>query len=236
MKNFKIFAICSIALVIMVSGSFAEVLLTANTLGQGRFGLKTGCVSSTNSVSSSGNTFNYGVMLGYGIINNLDIYGMAGYVNYTELAKIYPGNTANGPLYGMELKYRLMEDSEYTPLNLSSLFAFKATNITSSYTSPYGNYSSNNVWEDWGTGLILSKTFGNAAPYLSTLYHFGSIKSSYGSAYHYTGLELALGVNVMILENTGLLMEAANNVLTPADVTGAATTMNYYSFSVGQKI
>ncbi|MFA4967964.1 MAG: hypothetical protein WC624_07110 [Candidatus Margulisiibacteriota bacterium] len=224
-----------LASLILINYSYGEVLLTANTLGQGRFGFKTGCVSSTYAQSSLSNNLTYGLMLGYGIIPNLDIYGTAGFVNYTELARLMPGYSVNGPVYGMELKYGLIEDSEYTPLNLSSLFAFKATNITAAYNSPYGNYSSNSLFEDWGAGLILSKTFGFAAPYLSTLYHFGSIQDTYGYSIHYTGLELALGVNFMIFENTGLLLEATNNTLIP-DHAGSSATMNNYSFSVGQKI
>lgn len=235
MNKAKIFAICSIALIIMVSGSFAEVLLTANTLGQGKFGLKTGCISTTYSQSYLSNNLTYGLMLGYGIIPNLDIYGIAGFVNYTELARIWPGYSINGPIYGMELKYRLFEDSENNSINLSSLLAYKATNLTASFNSPYGNYSSNNLMEDWGAGFILSKAFAFASPYLSTLYHTGSSKDSYGYSSHYTGLELALGINFMILENTGLLLEATNNTLTPVGA-GSPVTANNYSFSVGQKI
>jgi hypothetical protein len=185
------------------------------------------------------NTTGYGLILGYGIIPDLDIYSVAGYQNYSNIAGMVPPGysySINGPQYGLALKYRILADSENIPLNLSSLVAFKINNLTEKMTSPYsGEMSGNTMIEDWGGGVVLSKALSNVVPYMSTLYHAGSWINIYGVG-HMTGLELVAGLNLLFSESTGVIMEYSSNSVVWLNSSAPSQTISSISFSLGHRL
>jgi hypothetical protein len=214
---------------VLINCASAELLLTANSLGQGRFGIKSSYINGSNSLNNVMNTTGYDILLGYGIISNLDIYGVAGYVAYPNAGSTISNLSINGPLYGLILKYRILEDTEYAPFNLSSMVSFKVNNIT----SRYGNSAYNTMMEDWGGGVVLSKTFPVVTPYIAALYHFGSWIDSYG-ALRLTSVELVNGYNFMFSESTGLIVEVASNSV--AAQGGTSFSITNISLALGQRL
>lgn len=239
MRKILVVLIGILSISLLVIPVSAEVLLTANTLGQGKIGLKTSYISSSNSYSSSLNTTGYGLILGYGIIPDLDMYAMGGYQNYSNIASMLPPGysySVNGPQYGLALKYRFLADSENVPLNLSSMVAYKINNLTEKMTSPYsGEMSGNDMIEDWGSGIVLSKAISNVVPYMATLYHVGSWKNIYGTG-HMTGLEMVAGLNLLFSESTGVIMEYSSNTIAWLDSSTPSQTISSISFSLGHRL
>lgn len=239
MKKGLIVLLVLLGLCLFVIPVSAEVLLTANTLGQGRFGIKTSYINSTNSYSSALNTTGYGLIMGYGIIPDLDIYSVAGYQNYSNINSAMPPGysyTVNGPQYGALLKYRFMADSENVPLNLSGIVAYKVNNLTAKMSSTYsGETSGNTMIEDWGSGMVLSKAISNVVPYMATLYHVGSWIDAYG-AIHTTGLEFVAGMNLLFSESTGVIMEYSSNAVVALNSSASPQTISNISFSLGHRL
>ncbi len=214
----------AIVLVLAVAtAASAEVLSTANTLGAGSWGwLGAGQYTSTTVANS--NSYGIGGYIGYGILDNLDIYAKLGYGIGANPAA---GVTVNGINQGLSVKYSLISGMD-APFSLALGATFKTTTTSASFG---GAVVSHSVEGDLGLGLVASKIMVPWVPYAAVAYH--SLNMNTGAA---TGskLELAVGTQMLLSASSAIIGEIDLQSTTWGGA--AATTATQISLGYSAKI
>ena len=202
----KIITLLSI-ICLLCSAANASVLLTASPLGQGKIGLAgaLGGVYNITSPFTPQNSPAYGLagLIGYGLTNELDIYGKAGYSTMINL----PAGTdsVNGSAFSGVLKYALLKESSSMPVSVAVAAGYSAASTDISYLS--GAVKMQAASGDLGIGVITSKVMVPFVPYAALASHSYDTKVATISSTKTQNWELALGSYMFLSRSTAIVAE-----------------------------
>ena len=199
MRTFLI-AILSVALLASIAS--AEMLVTANPIGQGRWAVLGAGLQDQNASNMSGWTMtSIGGYVGYGILNQLDAYLQAGMGNMGGLPAGWSGSTT---VYGLSLKYALLEEGDASPVSVAIGGGAKALQMKSKATV---DSTSNNTIVSLGVGV--SKAIAPLIPYGGIMYR------SYSGDSEGTQLDATLGSAIAWSEQGAVFVEYTLQSITP---------------------
>ena len=220
--------------IVFSSLSMAEILLPASSLGQGRLNIKGGYIGTTNSTAATNNTVGYDLLIGYGIQDNFDLYGVLGYTDANNMGAppaIFTSWSLNGPTVGAILKYGFLKETPGLPINLSGVAAYRSTNLTYTAKAAAATNTNNFVTGDISGGIVVSKLLDIAEPYLGVLYHSYSTTPQAGAVSTGNILEIAGGAQIKVGANWNVNLEYSSNNITGQS--GSKTTNNQIVAGVG---
>lgn len=194
-------------IIFFASAANATVLLTANPLGHGKWSYMLAGSYNSNS-SAYMNSFALGGFLGYGIIDNLDIYPRIAYGTWPFAASLSGISSLNALSFGLALKYTFWnQNSKGLPISIAGILEYSATTITTGLT---GGGNSQMFNGDIGLGIIISKTINNCIPYGAIVYHK---LDQYPKAKVGSVIELAMGIQWWFINTAAIQGEASYNIL-----------------------
>jgi hypothetical protein len=134
----KRFAIGLLVVAMFISAASAELLVTANPLGQGKWGVLGSYLADSNLqgfglTNLSASTI--GGYVGYGVMDKLDLYVQAGSMTVGNLPA---GNTSTGTGYGLSAKYAIMDETANMPAVALGV-GYKLLTSTTNGTATGGN-------------------------------------------------------------------------------------------------
>lgn len=202
---------------LVASVASAEVLQTAGTLGQGKWGAVLGYASSSNYANVSGGTLAaYGGYIGYGLTSNMDLELKVGSGTGNGL-----GATLTGTQLGLVLKYGILKEGKTTPVSVAALVGYQSS------TSKLGGVVDVNSSEI-GIGIGVSKVMAPLVPYASIAYKQISSDTATSKG---TQMDLNVGTAIAWSANGAVFLEATSQSLTPS--VGAAYTQTQIALGVG---
>jgi len=206
----------ALALVIclaIASLACAEVLVTANPMGKGQMGWLAGGRYDMSSVANQ-NSYSAGGYLGYGLMDNLDLYGKLGYgIGANPLA----GQTINGIMAGAALKYTFVKEGKDMPVTLAVAGGYQSTTTTVN-----AGASMQMVTGDLGIGIIASKVMVPYVPYGAVNYHSLNSNAPFLGTSTGSMIEIAGGTQLLLSKSTAVIGELCYQSIT----SGGATTNN----------
>ncbi len=189
-------------MVVFAAAASAEVLVTANPLGQGNLGyIVAGQYMSTNNPNTNMN--GVGGFLGYGISDKLDIFGKLAYGMGSNVPSYL--TSASGIILGVAGRYALASEKDM-PASLSVVGGYQATTKTYNIV---GGGTSGAAIGDLGIGVVASKMLIPWIPYVAVVYHSLSQSGSTGS-----NIELALGTQLALSKSSAVQAELTSNSIT----------------------
>ncbi len=213
----KIISVLVFTLFVIASAN-AEVMVTANPLGQGALGWL-GAAQSNATTTANSNSYNLGGFIGYGINDKLDVFGKLAYGTGSNTPS---GISANGIEIGVAAKY-LLATAKDMPADLAVGLSYKSKTTTLS-----GLVSSQTVVGDLAVAVIASKVIIPWVPYCALAYHSLSSSGTTGS-----NLELALGGQMLLSASSAVMGEIAFN---NENWSGATSTSTQITVGYNAKI
>jgi len=209
-----------IALFLSLSATLAsaEILTTANPLGQGKIAVLGGYLQDQNYLNMSGATIGtIAGYAGYGILEGLDAYLQLGSGTASGIGAGISSSTTG---YGAMVKYTLLNESSAMPVAVAVGAGYKALSITwTGTTTMNGNQAQ--------AGLIVSKVLAPFAPYAGVAYR----KTTLNSADFLTQMDLTVGSAIAWSAQGAVLVE-----YTAQSVTTAVTNVNYSSGQIAAAV
>lgn len=162
--------------------SFAFVLNTADTIGQGKIGIATIYSANTINTIVPGILFGsdislaltnhaFGIVGQYGVLPNLDVMLGLGTISYT-IAPDAPDllwKLSGGTLLGLSLKYNIVKEGTDFPVSVAALVQYITLPIDVASVLP--SPAENNGYDyDTYYKLIFSKKIGSFIPYMAMGY------------------------------------------------------------------
>ena len=155
-----------LAVVFLTSIASAEVLVTANPLGQGVFGFELAGMQDSNFLDQGNDAkmTSYGGYIGYGILDKLDLYLDIGSMKTSGLPS---DQELGGTAYGASLKYTILEEGENMPVSVAAALRYRT--VTQDYKVSgtkmgEANYAQSTI------GVGVSKIMVPFIPYLGISY------------------------------------------------------------------
>ena len=199
-----------IALFLSLSATLAsaEILTTANPIGQGKIAVLGGYLQDQNYSNMSGWTLGtIAGYAGYGIIEGLDAYLQLG-------SSTVSGGSGTTSGYGASVKYTLLNESPAIPVAVAVGAGYKFLNFSNFTGTP--NLNGNQAQ----LGLIVSKVMAPFAPYCGVAYR----KTTANAADAVTQMDLTVGSAIAWSAQGAVLLE-----YTVQSITTAVTNVNYSS-------
>ncbi len=217
MRIISILLLC----LLVVSAASAELFVTANPLGQGRWGGLLGYMSASNLGGVSGmGAGMIGGYAGYGITDSLDAFLKAGSLNVTGLPA---GVTSSSTIIGLALKYAILKEGADMPVSLAAGLGYQSWNTTAS-----AGAGGNSTTSDLGAGVVVSKVMAPFIPYGGFQY-----KNLTTAGVTTTSMELTLGSAVAWSEQGAVFVEYTSQSQSAA---GANWSQSQIGAGVGYKI
>jgi hypothetical protein len=193
---------------VVVSAASAEFLLTANPLGQGKWGLLGGYVSDANYGNMSGSSLGtIGGYAGYGITDKLDVLVQLGSSTYSGALPLgVSGVTGTG--YAVNLKYALMAEGKDLPVSVAVGGGYKSA---SQVASIVGGGSASTPLSQISLAAGVSKVMAPFVPYGAVAYR--SMNSS-GTAMG-TAIDLTVGTAIAWSMQGAVMVEYTMQSITP---------------------
>ena len=163
----RIIAVCYIAGFILTASAMAEMLFTAQPVGQGKWTALIGYVDNVNVSNNPGLTgpTPY-IHVGYGINNKTDLILQSG-VCYV---KGLPSPTSlTGSDIGLTLKYQLLDRQNY-PFSLAAHATVRLTHYVGG-----GGLNTDMSGNSSRIGFVVSKVIASFTPYAGASYQFSSL-------------------------------------------------------------
>lgn len=208
------------AVLLTASLASAEVLVTANTLGAGKWGYLGALRYGMNSTANS-NSYALGGFGAYGVMDNLDVYGKVG---YGIGANPPAGLTTNGITLGLAAKYLLVNESKSMPVSIAALAGYQTTTTNYNFTG----FSAQTAVGDIGVGAVASKLMIPWVPYFAAVYHSLNNAGATGS-----NVELAVGTQMLLSRTSAVVGEFSYNSY---NWSGATNTDSQISVAYSAKI
>ena len=212
---------------LLISASFAEQLVTANPIGQGRWSLTAGYLMDSNVSNVSGMTLStIGGYVGYGINSACDVYLNlgSGSVGGTMLVGI-SGATMTG--IGLSAKYAVLNESDNMPA-VSAAAGYKSLSAS---TNIVGGGSISTTGSQIMVGAQVSKMFAPFTPYAGLAYRANSFNTT---ASNYNQLDLTVGSAIGWSAQGAAYLEYTMQSVTPN--AGSGYTQGQLSVGAGYKI
>ena len=159
----RIFILGLALAIALISVSSAELLITANPMGKGKWGVLGGYLSDTNALNTSGYTAaTLGGYVGYGLADQLDLYINLG---QATMAGLPAGVTITQTGYGLTLKQTVLSEGPSLPVSVAvgAGYRLMSTNFTGAVTN--GSQSL--------VGAGISKMMIPFIPYAGLVYRSG---------------------------------------------------------------
>ena len=206
-----------LGLVMLTSIASAELLVTANPIGQGRWAGLLGYISSSNIGGNSALGANtIGGYAGYGITEDLDAFLKLGSMNMTGL----PAGSASATIIGLAAKYAILKEGADMPVSLAVGLGYQ------SWANTFTGGSS--TTSDIGGGVIVSKIIAPFVPYGGLQY-----KSLDTAGVATTSIELTVGSAIAWSEQGAAFVEYTSQNQSTG---GASISQSQIGAGVGYKI
>ncbi|MDD5594003.1 MAG: hypothetical protein PHG97_04640 [Candidatus Margulisbacteria bacterium] len=214
--------ICAIAAV----GS-AEMLVTANPIGQGKWAVLGAGYQDSNAYNNSGwKTLTIGGYAGYGITNKLDVLAQIGQANVSGLPA---GVSVSSLGYGLILKYAVLEEGASMPVSVSAGAGYKLlNNKVTGLADATGN--------QWLVGLGVSKMMVPFIPYGGVTYRNTNAGFA-GGVLDSAQLDITLGTAIAWSTQGAVFVEYTLQSVNPSTASGIANhSSGQIGLGVGYKI
>ncbi|MFA6430799.1 MAG: hypothetical protein WCV91_00225 [Candidatus Margulisiibacteriota bacterium] len=203
----------------LISAASAEVLITANPLKQGKWGILGAYLSDSN-LAGGATATSPGLYVGYGLTNNLDLFFTAGQSTFGNIG-IVPSKTTG---YGLSLKYGLFEESASMPVSVALGVGSKL--LTNDLNNGAVLTGGNQVL----AGVIVSKMMIPFVPYTGLTYR----GTTFNGASTQVQTDLTIGTAIAWSMQGAVYLEYTLQSITP---NGAANyTANQIGLGVGYKL
>jgi len=200
----RTFLISLLLAALLISTASAEVLTTANPIGQGRWAVLGSGVQNQNVSNNSGySSLLLGGYVGYGLTDTLDAYIQAGTGSTTGLPAVVTANSLTA--LGAAVKYQLMKEGDSLPVSVA--LAAQAKAITAKQT--IGTETTMNG-SQWTIGLGASKVMIPFIPYCGLAY-----RSSGGEITEQTQFDITVGTAIAWSEQGAVFVEYTAQSITP---------------------
>ena len=201
------FAIGLLVAALFVSAASAELLVTANPLGQGKLAVLGAYINDANVQNSSGMSMGtLGGYVGYGITDKLDIYGQYGSSTMSGLPAGISSITGSG--YAVNLKYAVLGEGKDSPVSVAVGGGYKSTSSTATVT---GLGSFNTPYSQISLGVGVSKIMAPCVPYGGLTYRS---TNSNGTAQS-TQIDATIGTAIAWSMQGAVLVEYTMQSITP---------------------
>jgi hypothetical protein len=207
-----------LAAALLCSVSSAEFLTTANTLGQGNWGVLGAYVNNPDAYGLSGSsTSAIGGYVAYGVMDNLDAYFQVGSLSGTGLL-----SATAGTALALNVKYGLIKEGADSPVSVAVGGGYKSTSVTAPTSTSLSSIS---------ISAGVSKVLAPFAPYLGVSYKMNSADgASDGSQ-----IDLTVGSAIAWSEQGAIFVEGSSMSVTPAGG-GAASSYTQMAAGVGYSL
>lgn len=194
--------------VVAVSAVSAELLITANPLGQGKIAVLGGYIQDSNYGNMSGLTLGtIGGYVGYGLTDKLDLLAQIG--SSTAGGTLPLGvSSITGSGYALNLKYALMAEGKDFPVSVALGGGYKSASSTTNITG-LGSFST--PMSQIAVAVGVSKIMAPFVPYGGLTYR--SMNSS-GTALG-TAIDLSVGTAIAWSMQGAVLVEYTAQSTTP---------------------
>lgn len=216
--------------VFLTSIASAEVLVTADPLGQGRWGFLGGAIYDMNLMDNSDyNMTTFGGYIGYGILEMLDAYLQLGYGTVSGLPT---GMDQSGTAYGLNLKYTVLQEGADMPVSVAIGAGYKAVQTKSKMSPPLVPIEVETTTDGSQimVGVGVSKVMPPFVPYGGLTYRSNSADSTAVS----TQIDGTIGTAIAWSPQGAVFIEYTMQSITPDG--GTAYTSNQIAGGVGYSI
>ncbi|MBU0630087.1 MAG: hypothetical protein KKC80_04115 [Candidatus Margulisbacteria bacterium] len=205
----------------------AELLVTANPLGQGKMAFSGAYVLDSNYQNSSGMSLgSIGGYFGYGITDKLDAYAQLGSATASGLPVGISGMSATG--YGASLKYTIIDEGTDIPVSVALGGGYKSFNNKTTVTG-LGDITSTASQIMLGVGV--SKVMAPLVPYGAIAYRSNSVSTANSNS---TQIDLTIGTAIAWSMQGAVMIEYTMQSITPQ--AGGSYTGSEIAASVAYKI
>lgn len=210
-----------LSIALLTSIASAELMTTANPLGQGKWGGLGSGLQDSNISNTSGYTLtSLGGYVGYGLTDKLDLFVTFGSANVGGLPA---GISSSMTAYGATLKYTVLKEGNNLPVSVAVGGGYKATNIK---TTGSADASGSQV----GAAVGISKLIVPFIPYSGLTYRSTSTSGSAVS----TQIDLTLGSAIAWSTQGAVFVEYTLQSITPNG--GTAYSSNQIGAGVGYSL
>lgn len=223
MRSILVAFLLVVAIVSVASVASAELLVTANPLGQGKWGVLGAYLSDANANNNSSYSIaTLGGYVGYGVTDKLDVYLNAGSATVGGLpATISVSMTS----IGLNAKYAVVAESKDMPVSVSVGAGYRSINTTASALAG-GNTTGSQIL----AGVGVSKMMAPFVPYGGLTYR----STSTGGSTTSTQLDLTVGSAIAWSAQGAVFVEYTMQSITPNG--GSAYTSGQIGLGVGYAI
>jgi len=178
----------------------AEILMTADPIGQGKYSVNGVYFKDTKiNTAGVGDLSTYGVNLGYGLTDQLDLYLNLASANVGGLAGISLGFTS----YGLSAQYLIAKAGDDFPVDLAGKVGIRSVTVTANVPISGGNIS------QYLAGLEVSKKLGLFTPYFA----LGYLQSQATGNDPTNQVSLTLGSAYAWASNSSVMLEYTQNTI-----------------------
>jgi hypothetical protein len=227
----RVFVTCFLLAFMLISAASAELLTTANPIGQGKWGVL-GAGMQDSSQQGSGFTgltiTSFGGYVGYGLTDKLDLFLNAGTGSVSGFpASVGPistaGIAATMTSYGLSAKYLILDETANSPVSVAVGAGYKS--IASSNTAPtaLGGAVTTSNSTQMMAGVGVSKIMAPFVPYGGVAYRSTASSGTNVS----TQLDLTVGSAIAWSTQGAVFVEYTNQSIA---LNGGA---NYTSGQIG---
>lgn len=221
----RAFTISLLAIALMASVASAELLTTANPIGQGKwavegFGMKN--QDFLKNAMAGLDLTAFGAYAGYGITDKASLYLNAASGNVGGLPA---GTTASVMAYGLNLMYTVIEEGASLPVSVAVGAGYRTT------TMKVTNQADTDGAEMM-VGVGVSKMIVPFVPYGAVAYRKATSKGADSS----TQLDVTLGSAIAWSEQGAVFAEYTLQSITPAAAGSAVYSSGQMALGVGYKI
>lgn len=214
-----------VLLFVFLAASFAsaELLTTANPIGQGKWAVLGSGLQDSNVGNTSGITLtSLGGYVGYGVTDQLDLFANLGYSTMGGLAA---GVESSLTAYGATLKYRLLTEGENIPVSVAAGVGCKA--LSNKAKNPLGEATTNG--SQVGVAAGVSKVIAPFIPYGGIAY-----RSTGGAIGESTQIDITAGSAIAWSTQGAVFVEYTLQSITPKG--GTAYSSGQIGIGVGYTI
>ena len=209
-----------LSVILLTSISSADMLVTANPIGAGKWAVMGAVVQDSNLLNTSGQTLlTIGGYVGYGLMEQLDLYVQAGMGNAAGLPAGVEGSATSG---GLNVKYAIMQEA---PVSVAVGAGAKAVSMT----TKIGGASTTNSGTQISIMAGVSKVMAPFVPYGGVAY-----RSTSGDVGDATQMDATVGSAIAWSEQGAVFVEYTLQSITPKG--GSAYSSGQIGAGVGYTI
>jgi hypothetical protein len=194
--------------VLLITVSSAELLLTADPLGRGKWNFKiTGMQDQALMNIDDATLLTYGGCIGYGLRDNLDVYLQLGAGSSSGLPY---GVDYNATVYGLSFKCTLLNEGGSMPVSAAIGAGYRS--LSDKFSS--SGISQNGSGSQIGISAVVSKIMDPLVPYASLAYKQTNSSFSFNNS-NYSQMDITVGTKIILSKQGAFLIEYTLQQITP---------------------